>query len=161
MINSFEPISSKNSEILILGTIPGEVSLRNKEYYGHKNNLFWDILFRVIDDHWNCKIIVEVDYNTKINLLLDNNIALWDVLDCCERNGSLDTQIKNEFKNDFKLFFTNHPNIKTIFFNGKKASDYFLSITNMLPEFKSYNQIVLQSTSPRNTTNTFYILYEW
>ncbi|MEG0850935.1 MAG: DNA-deoxyinosine glycosylase, partial [Flavobacterium sp.] len=42
---SFAPISSVNSTILILGTMPGTKSLELNQYYGHNQNNFWKFLF--------------------------------------------------------------------------------------------------------------------
>lgn len=160
-INSFEAISDKNARVLILGTMPGVASLTAKQYYGHQDNLFWDIMFRVLDKTWNCEEVVTADYNTKKTLLLRNGVALWDVLKHCDRKGSLDMAIRNEIKNDLSSFFETHPNIKAIFFNGQKAHKYFSDLKHQIPNIRDIQQFVLQSTSPSNTKNSFYILKEW
>jgi hypoxanthine-DNA glycosylase len=159
-INSFNPISDGQSTVLILGTMPGRDSLKHSQYYGDKNNLFWDIMFRVCYPDWKNDEIVNVEYNVKKQLLLSNKIALWDVLEFCERKGSSDMNIKNETYNDFNAFFEVHKNIKAIFFNGQKAESYFKKHnTNSLIAKES--QFILQSTSPQNSTNSFAILKEW
>ena len=160
-INSFDAISDKNSTVLILGTMPGVASLTAEQYYGHQDNLFWDIIFRVLDKNWSCEKVVNVDYPTKKNLLLKNGVALWDVLKYCDRKGSLDTAIKNEIKNNLSNFISEHPNIKAIFFNGQKAHKYFTELKHEIPNIDNIQQILLQSTSPSNTRNSFYILKEW
>lgn len=159
--NSFEPISDKNAKVLVLGTMPGVASLTAKQYYAHRDNLFWDIIFRVLDKNWNCEEVVTVDYETKKNLLLKNGVALWDVLKYCDRKGSLDSAIRNEIKNDLTSFFKTHPNIKAIFFNGQKAHKYFLDLEHQIWNIKEIQLFVLQSTSPSNTKNCFSILKEW
>jgi len=160
-VTSFDAISDNSSTVLILGTMPGVASLTANQYYGHQDNLFWDIIFRVLDKDWNCEEVVSVDYESKKNLLLKNGVALWDVLKYCDRKGSLDTLIKNEIKNDLKTFFNRHPKIKTIFFNGQKAQKYFTEIEQDIPNVDQLQQVLLQSTSPSNTRNSFYILKEW
>jgi hypoxanthine-DNA glycosylase len=144
-IFSFPPISTPESRILILGTMPGKRSLEKNEYYGHRNNKFWKILFHIFDLEY------PKDYNQKIALLKLKQIALWDVLQGCERESSADSDIRNEVPNDFSLFFKNHQNIKSIFFNGKKAGEYFEKFfpENRLPKF------VLPSTSPANSWYTY------
>lgn len=159
--NCFEAIADHNSKIIILGTMPGVASLLANQYYGHQDNLFWDIMFRVLDKNWNCEEVVSVDYETKKNILLKNGVALWDVLKYCDRKGSLDTAIKNEIKNDLFNFFSQHPKIKTIFFNGQKAHKYFNELKNEINDIDQIQQFVFQSTSPSNTKNSFQILKEW
>jgi hypoxanthine-DNA glycosylase len=160
-IQSFEPISNDKSVVLILGTMPGIASLNTGEYYGHKDNLFWDIIFRVCSPEWKNDELVMSDFETKKELLLDNGIALWDVLQFCDRKGSLDKDIKNKIHNDFDTFFLNHQSIKTVFFNGKKAAEYFKDCQSSLIVSNEIQFITLPSTSPSNTTNSFFILKEW
>lgn len=160
-VKSFAPISNENSKVLILGTMPGVTSLKVEQYYGHRDNLFWGIIFRVLDKNWDCEEIVTADYYTKKNLLLRNCVALWDVLKYCDRKGSLDMAIKNEIKNDLVGFMNQHPNIKIIVFNGQKAHKYFIELKNQIPNIDNIKQVLLQSTSPSNTRNSFYILKEW
>lgn len=116
---AFDPIADNNSKILILGTMPGEDSLRKQEYYGHKNNHFWTILFTLFGSEYNA------DYSIKINLLKSKGIALWDVLRACEREGSADSKIKNEEANNFASFFSKYPQIKHVFFASKQAEIFY------------------------------------
>lgn len=150
---SFAPISASNSTILILGTMPGTKSLELNQYYGHSQNNFWKFLFHIFDEAFS------TDYETRKNLLLKNKIALWDVLEYCERIGSLDSAIKNEIANDFESFLIQHPNIKTILFNGQKAAAFFKKYITVNP---SYKLITLPSTSPANASKSFqFKLEEW
>lgn len=116
---AFPPIADSRSQILILGTMPGEESLRVQQYYGHKSNQFWKILFTLFNKPFS------LDYKERVALLIENRIALWDVLCSCEGTGSADSDIKAEQPNDFKQFFTWHPQIKHIFFASKKAEDFY------------------------------------
>lgn len=119
MKKAFEPIADANSKILILGTMPGEKSLLLQEYYGNKGNQFWRLLFNV----FNVEPIN--DYFDKIKFLRDQHIALWDVLQYCEREGSLDSNIKNEVANDFDAFYSQYPDIKKVYFSSKNAAAYY------------------------------------
>jgi hypoxanthine-DNA glycosylase len=157
----FEPIADKESKILILGTMPGLASIKAGQYYGHQDNLFWDIIFRVCIRDWKIDELVLSDYDTKVKLLLTNNIALWDVLQFCDRKGNLDKDIINQIYNDFKSFFQKYPNIKTVFFNGKKAAEYFEKLKLEIVVINNRIFITLPSTSPSNTTNSFFVLKEW
>ncbi|MDR1091634.1 MAG: DNA-deoxyinosine glycosylase [Prevotella sp.] len=116
---AFGPVADNKSRILILGTMPSEESLRKQERYGHKSNQFWKIVFTLFN-----KTLPD-NYDEKIKLLTDNHIAIWDVLHSCEGSGSLDSNIKNEKPNDFKKFFKQYPQIRHIFFTGKKAEEFY------------------------------------
>jgi hypoxanthine-DNA glycosylase len=146
MKKAFAPIVNNDCKILILGTMPGDKSLQMQEYYGNKGNQFWRLLFTV------CNKEPQSDYSAKIQLLHDHNIALWDVLQYCEREGSLDSKIKNEVANDFETFYKNYPNIKSVFFSSKNAGAYYDKYLGR----KSYIQYdVLPSPSGANATMTF------
>jgi hypoxanthine-DNA glycosylase len=161
-IKSFENISTSNSKILILGTMPGQDSLKANEYYCHRNNLFWDIIFRICFADWKCDNVVSADYKTKTDLLVEHRIALWDVLKYCDRErSSLDKHIRNQVHNNFKDFFSQHPNIKAVFFNGKEAAKFFEDFRPNPAIFENRLFITLQSTSPSNKTNAFVILKQW
>ncbi|WP_264521649.1 DNA-deoxyinosine glycosylase [Flavobacterium sp. N1994] len=145
-IQSFSPISDGNGKILILGTMPGAQSLVLNEYYGNPRNHFWKLLFTLFNETHS------TDYQTKKNLILKNNIALWDVLQTCERQGSLDSNILKEIPNDFDTFLNHHPNITHIFFNGQQAAKFFkkyVTVTN------NYTLVTLPSTSPANAGTSF------
>ena len=119
MIQSFQPYVDSQTEILILGTMPGIASLEKQEYYAHKRNHFWRILYTIL----NAMPISEI-FEEKIHVIQVNKIGLWDVLENCERQGSLDIHIKNQKENDFESLFRLFPNIKTIVFNGKESHKY-------------------------------------
>jgi hypoxanthine-DNA glycosylase len=148
---SFPPISNPYSQILILGTMPGVESLNKNEYYAHPRNTFWKIMFVLFNQTYS------IEYDVKKLLLLNNNVALWDVLKQCTRQGSLDSNILEEVPNDLETFLKEHPQINHLFFNGKKAHDYFLK----------YNKntalacTVLPSTSPAHAITFEKKLTQW
>lgn len=119
MKTALVPIVSKNSQVLVLGTMPGEQSLLLQQYYANRGNHFWRILFQIFDHEFSA------DYDVRKELIIKNNLALWDVLYSCEREGSLDSKIKNEIPNNFSEFLENHPQISTIVFSSKAAAAYF------------------------------------
>lgn len=150
---SFAPFSDDNANILILGTMPGTKSLELNQYYGHNQNNFWKFMFAIFNEEFTN------DYETKKALLRNNGIAIWDVLQFCERVGSLDSAIKNEVPNDFETFLKQNPNIKTILFNGQKAAAFFKKYVHLK---NSYQLITLPSTSPANASKTYQSkLDEW
>lgn len=151
---SFSPISKPDAVILILGTMPGTKSLEIQQYYGHARNNFWRFMFEIFNEDFTD------NYEMRKNLLLKNKVALWDVLQFCERIGSLDSAIKNEITNDFELFLKQHPGIKTIIFNGQKAAAFFKKHVPL--KDSSYQLFTLPSTSPANAGKSFeYKLNEW
>ncbi len=146
MIYSFPPVHNPESQQLILGSMPGGKSLEAGQYYAHPRNTFWTILSAILN------IPVECSYNKKIQALNQANIALWDVLKCCERQGSLDSDIVHETIqiNDFKSLFQKSPKIQAIWFNGAKAEQVYLKhVLPTLPEsLKRIPNKRLPSTSP-------------
>ena len=160
-IKSFSPIINQECTTLILGTMPGEESLIQNQYYAHPNNVFWDIMIRILLPGYSEEQIDTLTYEDKQQMLLSNNIALWDVLKHCDRKGSLDSRIRNEIKNDFEEFFINNLKIKRVFFNGQKAEKFFKSCFKHLIDKDRVTKIVLPSTSPSHSLNTFTKLKEW
>jgi hypoxanthine-DNA glycosylase len=143
MIASFPPIVNPDAEILILGTMPGAMSLAKQEYYAHKQNHFWKILFSLLAD-----LPVPESFADKVALLNQNNITLWDVLAYCEREGSLDSNIKNYVENDIPGLLASHPKIKKIVFNGQQSHKFFMKKFGPMDGIDFY---VMPSTSPANT----------
>lgn len=143
MINSFPPIIDAETEILILGTIPGIQSLNKQEYYGNPRNQFWSIIFTLYSSFPISEIFEE-----KVSLLQKNKIGLWDVLAYCERKGSLDIHIKNQTENDIALILKTFPKIKTLVFNGKESHKYFIRKFGSLSGIQYH---IMPSTSPAHT----------
>lgn len=159
-IHSMVPIVNEKSRILILGTMPGTDSLKEQQYYCNVDNLFWDIMFRIFSPGWPMfKEVFGISYEEREQLLLDNEIALWDILKSCEREGNTDSKIRNEELNDIQRFLYEHPNIKNVYFNGDKAHSYYLKNKSLFPENIEYKK--LYSTSSSSTINSFFILREW
>jgi len=143
MISSFPPFAEADAEILILGTMPGAVSLAKQEYYAHKQNHFWKILFSLLSDQ-----PVPENFAEKVDLLRRNQIALWDVLAHCEREGSLDSNIRNQVENDIPGLLQSHPKIKTIVFNGQQSHKFFSKKFGLIDGIDFH---IMPSTSPANT----------
>jgi len=155
MVNSFEPIIDKNCKILILGTMPGVKSLEKQEYYAHERNAFWKIIYTLFHQE------IANDYAHKKSFLLQQHIALWDVLKSCDREGSSDSDIKKPIQNDFVRLFKQYPNIEAIYFNGEPAEKLFKRfVSKTLGEINipSYR---LPSTSPANTMKFQDKLEKW
>jgi hypoxanthine-DNA glycosylase len=145
-VTGFPPIADKNAVILILGSMPSIKSLDEQQYYAHPRNSFWFIITKLLSSD------TELEYAQKKALLLNNRIALWDVLNTCQRKGSLDSSIKNDstIANDFNAFFDDHPLIKAVYFNGTRAQqEYNRHIVPTLDaKYSSIEYKRLPSTSP-------------
>jgi len=148
LLQSFPPIASPTARILILGSMPGKKSLEMNQYYAHPQNLFWQFMAEIFGFEQN------LDYRQRTSKLIQHDIALWDVLQHCHRQGSLDSDIENDsmVPNDFATFFSEHSAIRNVFFNGKKAEQVFNK--NVLPKIKKQYPSLrfhgLPSTSPAN-----------
>lgn len=151
-ISSFPPIISEGSKILILGSVPGVKSLEMQQYYAHPQNQFWKIIFKLFEEDFTA------DYQKRTEIIRKNNIALWDVIDSCEREGSLDTKIRNEEYNDILKILRDHPNIKAVFCNGQKS---FKNLKKILGKESEIPIFVLPSTSPLHTVSFDKKLAEW
>jgi len=146
MIQSFDPIIFPDTKILVLGSIPGELSLQQHEYYGNKNNAFWKILFSLFETNFSH------DYSDKINLLEKSKIGLWDTIFSCQRKGSSDAAIQNVVVNQIADLCLKYPNINYIAFNGKTSENYFRKYIGTVQNVKFLS---LPSTSPANAQMNF------
>lgn len=140
-VKSFDPIISDSCNILILGTAPGGQSLLRREYYAHGGNNFWPLMQAILDKPGILK------YEEKKQMLLNNKIAVWDVLKECDRNTSRDSDIENEIANDFSAFFKSFPSVEKVIFNGQDPKFYFDLHIKLE---KSIELLVAKSTSPMN-----------
>ena len=138
--HTFEPVYNENSRILILGSLPSVKSREQGFYYGHPQNRFWKVLAGLLEVE-EPKTIEE-----KKAMLLKNGIAIWDVLESCDIQGSSDSSIKNPVAADIPgLLKKTH--IKKIYVNGTTAGKYYKKY--ILP-LTGIEAVILQSTSPLN-----------
>ena len=141
IIQSFDPIAAPDARILILGSMPGVASLEAGQYYAHPRNAFWPIMGELFGAG------PDKPYETRAQILKTQGVAVWDVLQFCKREGSLDSNIKAEVPNDFSGFFSKHPNIRRVALNGGKAAKSFDRFArDHLPP--SAQALAVPSTSP-------------
>lgn len=121
LIQSFAPVVATGARALVLGTMPGRESLRMGQYYANKLNQFWHVMDEI------CGAQRTLPYEQRLARLKEAGIALWDVLQYCEREGSLDSSIvaASEAPNDLRGLLETYPTITTICFNGQKAESAF------------------------------------
>lgn len=136
----FPAVADENTEILILGSLPGDVSIRKHQYYGHPGNDFWRLLGNIIGEN-----LQSMGYQKRLDTLKRNKIGLWDVFKAGKRDGSEDSKIKNQEINQFSILKEIAPNLKLILFNGKKSGEYEPILRAM-----GYETKVLPSSSGAN-----------
>lgn len=140
IVHSFEPVYDKDSEILILGTLPSVKSRENNFYYGHKQNRFWKVLATLLKEP------VPETIEEKKAVLLAHRIALWDVIQSCDIKGSSDSSIKNVQPTDIGMILEK-TNVTQIYANGNKAGQLYKRYQFPVTGIEA---TVLPSTSPAN-----------
>jgi hypoxanthine-DNA glycosylase len=118
-LRSFKPFCDRRARALVLGTMPGPEALRRGEYYGFPGNHFWKILPAIFGEP------PPADYAAKLRLLKKNRVAVWDVIESCERVGAADSAIRCMRPNRVPNLLERYPNVRMIFLNGKTAERLF------------------------------------
>lgn len=150
--HTFAPIFDENSKILILGSFPSVKSREEGFYYGHPRNRFWQVLSAIFTEP------PPENVAEKQSLLLNHNIALWDVCSSCEVSGSSDSSIREVTPNDLSVIL-NAAKIERIFTNGRTADSLYRKFCE-----KSFGipAVCLPSTSPANASwSTQKLISEW
>ena len=145
IVHSFAPVYDKDSEILILGTLPSVKSRENNFYYGHKQNRFWKVLATLLKEP------VPETIEEKKAMLLAHRIALWDVIQSCDIKGSSDSSIKNVQPTDIGMILEK-TNVTQIYANGNKAGQLYKRYQFPVTGIEA---TVLPSTSPANAAWSF------
>jgi|WetSurMetagenome_2_1015567.scaffolds.fasta_scaffold54528_3 double-stranded uracil-DNA glycosylase len=143
--NGLLPVSGTEPRVLILGSYPSVLSLARGEYYGNKQNRFWAIMEEVY------AIPSALPYPDRCSLLVQEKIALWDVVYACERPGSADSRIRRPVPNDIPAFARAHPTLRLVLLNGSTAGRLY----HRLAEVPALACVTLPSTSPAHATMTF------
>jgi hypoxanthine-DNA glycosylase len=143
---SFPPIADPRACVLVLGTLPGEESLRRREYYAHPRNLFWPIVFALFDT------TPATDYAERLGFVAARRIALWDVCEFAEREASADSAIRRERPNAIDRLLDTHPLICALAFNGSGAQRLYDRHFTRRAEF---TYLALPSTSPAHARMDF------
>lgn len=148
----FAPIIADRASVLILGSLPGQRSLRDQQYYAHPQNAFWRIMGRMLG------FDPASAYDDRCKSLQAQGVALWDVLASSLRTGSLDSaiDIDSARQNDFACLLKRHHGIKLIGFNGKKSRELFEKLVlRTVPAARSCRLVTLPSTSPAHAAMGF------
>lgn len=145
LLRAFPPLVGAGARCLVLGSMPGAASLAAGEYYAHPRNLFWPLVGEVLG------FATSLPYAERCAALVARGVAVWDVLAACEREGSLDADIRADSMvlNDFAAFFARHAGIRRVCFNGGTAARLFVRrVLPGLPMGAGLECVPLPSTSP-------------
>lgn len=138
--HQFEPVYDADSRVLILGTFPSVKSRENQFFYGHPQNRFWKVMAGLTGQP------VPQTVSQKKQLLLDQHIAIWDVIQRCEIEGSSDSSIRNVVPCDLTAILRGS-RIRAIFANGATAAKLY---EKHQKKQMGMDIITLPSTSPAN-----------
>jgi TDG/mug DNA glycosylase family protein len=141
----FPPVSSPAARVLVLGSLPGRLSLERGEYYANPKNAFWRIVATRIPD-------LPAEYAARVAASIEHRIALWDVLAAATRSGSLDADIEDDaIPNNFRAFFHIHPHIRLVCFNGldpEKLYDRYV-----IPTLTDVQRAIVRDTLPSTSSS--------
>lgn len=137
------PIIDGKTEVLILGTLPSDISLAEGQYYANPSNDFWKLVGQVLNQN-----VVALAYEERIETLKNHGIGLWDIYHYCVRQGSMDKNITESELNDFKTLKTTCPQLRLVCFNGQKAGESKEILRSL-----GYPTLILPSSSGANRRN--------
>lgn len=141
----FPPVLDRDTHTLILGSFPGEASLAAQQYYAHPRNQFWRLLSAILGED-----LVALPYGHRLQRLQRHGVGLWDVIDVCQREGSLDSAIRRAQANDFSVLKHQCPDLKRVCFNGKTSGRFEAQFAAA-----GFVTFVLPSSSPANAQFSF------
>lgn len=144
-LHGLPPVIDERARVLILGSFPSAASLAARQYYAHPQNQFWRILGAVIGQP-----LREMDYASRLVALRAAGIAIWDVFASCERDGSLDSAIRDAEPNDLAELGKSALALRRVCFNGRMAARRLREIAGL-----GFETRVLPSTSPAHAGMRF------
>jgi hypoxanthine-DNA glycosylase len=113
----FAPVVDADTRLLILGSLPGDASLKAAQYYAHPRNGFWPLIGGVLDEH-----LAALSYPERLERLKARGVGLWDVIASAQRSGSLDAAIKSPEAADLRGLIQDLPELRAVAFNGGLAA---------------------------------------
>lgn len=114
---AFPPSVDEATRLLILGSLPGDASIRQGEYYAHRGNAFWTLMGDVLEENLRA-----MPYAMRLKRLRARSVGLWDVIESADREGSLDSAIRGAELRDLSAFAARLPMLEAVAFNGKTAA---------------------------------------
>ena len=134
-----------NCALLVLGSFPGAASLRAQQYYGHPRNHFWPLVGAIVGLD-----LMAMPYAERLALVQSRGLGLWDVYGACQRQGSLDADIREPVLNDLHSLLQRAPALRLVAHNGgESARARRHTVALGLPVLR------LPSSSPANASWSF------
>lgn len=143
MQHCFPPVTRPDSRLLVLGSLPGAVSLARNQYYAHPQNQFWRLIGAVIG-----RDLVALDYEARLETLLEAGVGLWDTVAAATRKGSLDADIRLHRASDLAALAADLPRLRAVAFNGGTSARIGRS---QIGDPRGLELIDLPSSSPAYT----------
>jgi hypoxanthine-DNA glycosylase len=144
-LQGLAPVVGPETRLVVLGSFPGEASLRAQQYYGHPRNHFWPLLSAL----WGIDLVA-LPYAARLDQVLARGLGIWDVYARCRREGSLDTAIEDAELNDLALLTQLAPRLQAVAHNGGESARA-MRLTRAL----GVAVLKLPSTSPANASWSF------
>lgn len=148
MLTGLPPVVSAATRLLVLGSFPGAASLAAQQYYAHPRNHFWPIVTTLLAK--DAAAVLALDYAGRCGWLLQQGLGLWDVYAACERQGSLDSAIRDAQTNDFSTLRQRCPALRAIAHNGGESFRHAQHTAAL-----GVPVVRLPSTSPANASWSF------
>ena len=145
--SSFPPVVGPAVRVLICGSLPGDRSLAAAQYYAHPQNQFWRLIGRVID-----RDLVPLDYEGRLQALLDAGVGLWDTVAAATRKGSLDADIRLHAASDLATLAETLPELHAVAFNGGTSARIG---RRQLAAVDGIDLVDLPSSSPAHASRGF------
>lgn len=150
---AFDPVVDAETRLLILGSLPGDASLKAAQYYAHPRNGFWPLISSVLGEG-----LTALPYEQRLERLKARGVGLWDVIASAERSGSLDAAIRSPEAADLRGLVESLPNLRAVAFNGKLAAKMGRRI---LADLKDIELIDLPSSSPAHAISVSAKAQSW
>jgi len=150
----FPPVVDTHTRVLVLGSLPGEASLAQSQYYAHKQNRFWHLMGDTIGMD-----LPSLDYDARLQALLAHRVGLWDVVAEARREGSLDSNIRGHAGNDLIGLIEALPGLEVIAFNGGTAAR--IGMKALAHHADRHRIVMLPSSSPAYTLSYAEKLRAW
>ncbi len=151
---SFPPVVDADTRVLILGSLPGEVSLAQGQYYANRQNQFWRLVGDILGED-----LVGMEYAVRLQTLLAHHVGLWDVVAEAKREGSLDSNIRDHAGNDLVGLIESLPKLAVIAFNGGTAER--IGVKALGQQGGHHHVVRLPSSSPAHTLPYAQKLQAW
>ncbi len=149
----FTPVTRADTRLLILGSLPGAMSLAAGRYYANPRNQFWRLVGALLEEP-----LEPLDYEARLERLLARGVGLWDTVAAARRPGSLDADIRLEAASDVAGLAATLPQLRAIGFNGGTSARIG---RRQLPETNAFALNDLPSSSPAYTLSFDEKLAAW